>query len=80
MSELGSKVDGSRFVHTGNGYSKENILVSWCVRSSIIISIYFPCISKTNSYEISWINHEEKITLIQFNLTIDSIPSRGYTI
>ena len=69
VSELGSKVDGSRFVHTVNGYSKENILVSRCVRSSIIISTYFPCISKTNSYEISWINHKEKITQVQFNLT-----------
>ena len=69
MSELGSKADGSRFVRTGNGYSKENILVSWCTRSSIIISIYFLCISKINSNEILCINHEEKITLVQFNLT-----------
>ena len=68
MSELESKVDSSLFVHTGNGYSKENILVSWCARSSII-SIYFPCISKTNSNEISCINQEEKILQVQFNLT-----------
>ena len=52
--ELGSEVDSSQIVHTGNGYNKEDILVSWCVRSSIIISIIiFPCISKTNSNEIS---------------------------
>ena len=40
MSELGNKVDSSRFVHTRNGYSNENILVSWCARPSIIIYKY----------------------------------------